>query len=99
MRHEQKLLILTAGYGVGHTKVAQARFSRIYLGLHYPSDCIAGGLIGTCSALFIVVLTWCLTGKHVQAAGDLFHHKGLMLLWLGFVSFVVFMIMRFSNTK
>jgi undecaprenyl-diphosphatase len=30
--------------------------SRIYLGLHYPSDCLAGCLIGTISALMMVVL-------------------------------------------
>lgn len=28
--------------------------SRIYLGLHYPSDCAAGGLIGTTTALLSV---------------------------------------------
>jgi len=31
-------------------------FSRIYLGLHYPSDCIAGCMIGTFSALCVVVV-------------------------------------------
>ncbi|MCD9024770.1 phosphatase PAP2 family protein [Cohnella silvisoli] len=30
--------------------------SRIYMGLHYPSDCIAGCLLGTFSALFMVGL-------------------------------------------
>lgn len=72
-------------------------FSRIYLGLHYPSDCIAGSLIGTCSALFIVFLTWWFTGKH--ETGDLVHHKGLMVSWLGFVMLVVFMILRSSAKK
>lgn len=31
--------------------------SRIYLGLHYPSDCIAGSFIGTAAAL-ITVAVW-----------------------------------------
>jgi undecaprenyl-diphosphatase len=30
--------------------------SRIYLGLHYPSDCLVGAFIGTTSALTIVAL-------------------------------------------
>jgi hypothetical protein len=30
--------------------------SNFYLGLHYPSDCLAGCLIGTISALMMVVL-------------------------------------------
>ncbi|CAH0121639.1 hypothetical protein PAE9249_04171 [Paenibacillus sp. CECT 9249] len=30
--------------------------SRIYLGLHYPSDCIAGCIVGTVTALFVVLL-------------------------------------------
>lgn len=28
--------------------------SRMYLGLHYPSDCIAGGMIGTCVSILAV---------------------------------------------
>ncbi|MGV2686250.1 phosphatase PAP2 family protein, partial [Clostridium perfringens] len=29
--------------------------SRIYLGFHYPSDCLAGCFVGTTSALLIVL--------------------------------------------
>jgi undecaprenyl-diphosphatase len=30
--------------------------SRIYLGLHYPSDCLAGCVLGSCSALLSVAM-------------------------------------------
>lgn len=30
--------------------------SRIYLGLHYPSDCFIGGLLGMVTAFFVVML-------------------------------------------
>jgi undecaprenyl-diphosphatase len=30
-------------------------FSRTYLGFHYPTDCLAGAMIGSLTALFIVV--------------------------------------------
>jgi undecaprenyl-diphosphatase len=35
---------------------ATVSLSRIYLGLHYPSDCLAGSLLGSCSALLTVAL-------------------------------------------
>jgi undecaprenyl-diphosphatase len=31
--------------------------SRIYLGLHYPSDCLAGGLLGSATSV-VVTLAW-----------------------------------------
>lgn len=35
---------------------ALVAISRMYLGLHYPSDCVAGALIGTLSSSLIVVV-------------------------------------------
>ncbi|WJH35091.1 phosphatase PAP2 family protein [Paenibacillus sp. CC-CFT747] len=32
-------------------------YSRMYLGLHYPSDCLAGALLGTMTAVIVYILS------------------------------------------
>ncbi|WP_165921037.1 phosphatase PAP2 family protein [Paenibacillus albiflavus] len=50
-------LFITGSYGILLLLLAvSVALSRIHLGLHYPSDCIAGSVLGIGSALFMTVL-------------------------------------------
>jgi len=43
---------------VGLVIMASVGWSRIYLGLHYPTDVAAGAVIGTVTALFVTSVGW-----------------------------------------